>query len=57
MEIIRIKDFYNPNKVWVIKKTRCRHYFLNQEICGRMHNKRYVRVSKKHLLDVFTVGC
>ena len=55
MEVIRIQDFFNPDKVWVIKKTICRHYFLNQEICGRMFNSRFVRVSKKHIESIFTV--
>ena len=55
MEIIRVTDKFNPDKVWVIKRTKCRHFFLNQEICGRMFNSRFVRVSKKHIENIFTV--
>lgn len=57
MEITRVRDGYNSNKVWIIKKTKCRHYYLNQEICGRMFYSKFVRVSKRYLEDLFAVGC
>lgn len=55
MKIIMIEDFFNPNKVWVIKRTKCRHYYLNQEICGKMFNSRFIRVTKKHIESIFAV--
>ena len=31
----KIKDKYNDNKVWIIIRTKCRHYYFAQEICGK----------------------
>ncbi len=52
MTIIKIKDKYNSNKVWIIKYTKCRHYYLNQAICDRLIYNKFIRTSLKHLLDI-----
>lgn len=52
MEILKIQDKYNNSKVWVIKKTACGHYFMNQEICGNMFYNRFTKTTKKHLKQI-----
>lgn len=49
MIIIEIKDKYNENKVWAIKHTPCRHYYINQKICGKMIYSKFQKVSKKFI--------
>lgn len=51
-KIQRVKDKYNPNKIWVIYKTSSRHYFMQQEICGKLIGKKRVPTTKKHLVDI-----
>jgi hypothetical protein len=51
MQTIEIQDKYNPFKIWVIKKTKCRHYYVNQKIHGRMHYKKFSKVKKSNLLN------
>ena len=46
MKITRIQDKYNDSKVWIIKKTKCRHYYLAQEIKGQQVCK-FARLGKK----------
>ena len=48
----KIKDKYNDNKVWIIIRTKCRHYYFAQEICGKQYCKK-VRTTKKHLHELF----
>ncbi len=31
-----IKDKYNSKKTWLIKRSRCRHYYLNQSVYGKL---------------------
>jgi|GEM_PF-4751446 len=50
--ITRITDPFNPSKVWVVKHYGCGNYYVNQEVCGRQFNHRYVRVTLRHLRDV-----
>lgn len=45
VKITEYQDKYNENKVWVVKKTACRHYFLNQKINGKFFYPKYQRVS------------
>ena len=42
----KIKDKYNDNKVWIIIRTKCRHYYFAQEICGKQYCRK-VRTTKK----------
>ncbi len=53
MKLIRIRDKYNLDKVWIIKKSKCCHYYLQQEIKGKLFYSRFVRTSKKLLLMDF----
>lgn len=48
----KIKDKYNDNKVWIIIRTKCRHYYFAQEICGKQCCRK-VRTTKKHLHELF----
>jgi hypothetical protein len=49
MKLIRVQDKYNLDKVWIIKRTKCGHYFLQQEIKGILFYSRFTRVTKKWL--------
>lgn len=49
---VEVTDKFNPDKVWIIKKYPCGHYYLNQKIKGRMFNKRFQKVTKKHIEDI-----
>lgn len=52
MKIIKVQDKYNDNKVWVIKKTDCNHYYWNQEINGRLYYKSFCRTTLKYINSV-----
>jgi hypothetical protein len=52
MKIIEIQDNFNPAKVWVIKKTKCGHYYLNQKIWGRLFYHSFQRTTKKWLYEL-----
>ena len=43
--IKEFQDKYNNNKIWVIKRTPCRHYYINQKICGRLFYPAYRKVT------------
>lgn len=51
MKSKEIVDRYNPSKIWIISKSKCRHYYMQQKICGRIFGKK-VRTTKKHLIDI-----
>lgn len=53
MNIIRITDRHNLNKVWIIKRYPSGNYYLNQEICGRIFYNGFVRTTAKHLAELF----
>lgn len=46
------QDKYNNSKVWVVKRTACRHYYLNQKINGKLFYPRFQRVSLAHIKDI-----
>ena len=52
MTITKITDKYNSSKVWIIKHYGSGHYYINQEIKGRILNKKYVRRTKKQLIEM-----
>ncbi len=52
VEIREIQDKYNANKIWVIKRTKCRHYYINQKINGKMFYSRFQCVSKAFINDI-----
>lgn len=49
--MLRIADSFNSNKVWLVTKSYCRHYYMQQEVCGRIIGKK-VRTTKRHLIDI-----
>ena len=49
MNIKRITDKYNEKKVWIIKRYKDGHYYVNQEICGKIMYSSYRRMSKKYI--------
>ena len=55
--ISEYQDKYNPNKVWVVKKTPCRHYYINQKICGKLFYPKFQRVALSHILEILDWGC
>lgn len=54
--ISEYKDKYNENKVWVIKRTSCRHYYLNQKICGKMFYPSYKKSTLNHIRNILGQG-
>jgi hypothetical protein len=52
MSMTKIKDTYNNNKVWHVKRSKCGHYYLNQSNGDNMLNTRFIRVTKKYLIDL-----
>lgn len=51
--IYRVPCPYNHNKIFLIKRYPCGHYYLNQEVCGFVFNGRYVRVSRRWIEEIF----
>jgi len=47
-----IQDRYNSSKTWLIKKSKCRHYSLNQSIDGKTFYSAYTRQSIKHINSI-----
>lgn len=52
MKIWKVIDKYNPHKVWIIKRTKDRHYYANQMICGKIFYSRYQRITKDRWSDI-----
>jgi hypothetical protein len=50
-----IQDKHNPSKYWHIKKSKCRHYYFNQSIDGRMLY-RWTRIGLKHINQVLNTN-
>lgn len=51
MKIIRIKDQFNPNKVWIVKRSKAGHYWFNQDNYGQLLLKKFERVSGSKLAE------
>jgi hypothetical protein len=52
MVVKEIQDTYNHSKVWVIKITKCYHYYVNQKICGKLLYPYFARMRKRSLLEI-----
>lgn len=52
MTITKIVDVYNPDKTWVIKRTKSSNFYVAQEIKGIRHAKRFVRMTKRQLMEI-----
>ena len=50
--IIEHQDKYNVNKVWVIKRTPCGHYYINQKICGKLINSAFQKVTLSFIHNI-----
>ena len=48
----RVYDRHNRGKVWIIKRYRCGHYYVNQEICGRLFYPRFQRMTKRYINSI-----
>lgn len=52
MEIIRIQDRYNNRKVWLVKHSKCGHYYYNQNNSGYRLNKGFKRTTRRFLVEI-----
>ncbi len=52
IEVLKIQDKYNPNKLWLVKKTDCNHYYFNQVNSGQKLNKRFTKTTRNFLVDI-----
>lgn len=52
MRTLHIQDTYNPKKMWIIRHTKCGHYYLSQTVCGQITGKK-TRFTKKELRKMF----
>ena len=52
MQIFEVQDAYNPAKVWIIKRYKCGHYAVNQNIAGRKFYRRFTRLTAKYLAEI-----
>lgn len=52
MDMEKITDKYNVNKVWLIKRYKCGTYYFNQEIAGNVFNKAFIQVTKRYLKNI-----
>ena len=52
MEVTRIQDKHNPDKVWVVKKYLCGIFYVNQEVKGRKVYSRDRRMAKGMLTSI-----
>ena len=49
---IQMKDRYNSDKTWLIKRTECGHYYWNQRICGSVFYNSFTRTTLDHIGQV-----
>lgn len=50
--IVNVQDNRNLDKIWVIRKTSCSHFYVNQMIKGRYFYPRYTRMRLKDLKEI-----
>jgi hypothetical protein len=50
--ITEIEDKFNPTKIWLIKRTKSRHYFINQRNGDNLLNKRFIRCTLSRIKDI-----
>lgn len=53
--ITKVKT-YNPSKVYLIKRYRCGHYYMNQTIDGKIFYKRWLSTNKSHVEYLISTG-
>lgn len=52
MTTTRFQDQFNDKKVWVIRKYSSGNFYMNQEISGRLFNKKFTRVTKSKIKEL-----
>lgn len=52
MQVHRFNDCSNPFKVWVVKKDKSSHFYINQELKGVLLYSVFERITKKRLKSV-----
>lgn len=52
MEIRIVQDKYNSNKTWLVKRSKCGHYYVNQEIYSMKFYTAYSRSTRRFLTAV-----
>lgn len=45
-------DKFNPKKIWIVKRYSCGHYYVNQQIAGKVFYRKFQRTTKYHLNDI-----
>lgn len=53
MNIIRCIDRWNENKVWIIKHYSDGHYYVNQEIRGKIFYNKFQRSTRRFINSIF----
>lgn len=58
-KIYRVPCPYDSNKVYVVKRYGCGHYYLNEEIDGKLFYNRFVKTSRHWVNELlnFEVAC
>ena len=46
--IFKVKCIDNDQKYYLIKRTKCRHYYINEELNGRVYYKKWHRIDAKY---------
>lgn len=52
MQETRVRDKWNPDKVWIVKRYMCGVFYVNQEIKGQKFYQRDRRMTKKLLVSI-----
>lgn len=45
------KDLYNPLKEYVIRRTKCGHFLVNQKINGKLVYNKFIRMKKSTIVN------
>lgn len=49
-----IQDVWNRGKFWLVKYTKCGHYYINQTIKGKKVNRGFSKVNRNHVMEIIT---
>ena len=50
--ICRIQSKDNSQKYYLIKRTKCRHYYINEEINGKVFYKKWQKIDVKYVAEL-----
>lgn len=51
LDKIYVKDKYNNSKLWIIERSKCRHYYLSEYV-GKYKQGKRARLGKKYIYDI-----